>query len=195
MHDLSRLFAVSRLREAEGGDARRHHAAHYASVLRVANRQYLEGGEALMRSLELFDLEWGNVQAGRSWAAGHAEDDENAARLCSAYAGAGSLLFIRQHPRQRIEWLEAALAAARRLEDRQGEGNHLGNLGLAYANLGEVREAIEYYEQALTISCEIGDRQGEGSHIGNLGGAYANLGEVREADRVTTSRLWPSAAK
>ena len=37
----------------------------------------------------------------------------------------------------------------------------LGNLGLAYADLGESRKAIENYEQALKIDREIGDRRGE----------------------------------
>ena len=58
---------------------------------------------------------------------------------------------------------------------------HLGNLGLAYAALGEMRRAIEYYEQALTISREFGDRRDEGNHLISLGIAYAALGEVRRA--------------
>ena len=66
----------------------------------------------------------------------------------------------------------------RKIGDRQGEGNALGNLGIAYAELGEVQKAIGYYEQALVISREIGDRQGKGSHLGNLGNAYVRLGEV-----------------
>ena len=36
----------------------------------------------------------------------------------------------------------------RRLKNRRGRGNHLGNLGLAYATLGETCRAIEFYEQA-----------------------------------------------
>ncbi len=57
----------------------------------------------------------------------------------------------------------------------------MGNLGNAYADLGEVRKAIEYHEQALVIDREIGDRRGEGADLGNLGLAYAALGEVRKA--------------
>ena len=44
-----------------------------------------------------------------------------------------------------------------RIGDRRGEGNHLGNLGNAYSDLGQVETdgdcwgAIEYYEQALAI--------------------------------------------
>jgi len=61
------------------------------------------------------------------------------------------------------------------------EGAALGNLGLAYATLGDARRAIGYYEQCLTIHREIGDRRGEGNALGNLGIAYKNLGDARRA--------------
>ena len=35
----------------------------------------------------------------------------------------------------------------REIGDRRGEGNALGNLGIAYADLGETRRAIQFYEQ------------------------------------------------
>ncbi len=70
---------------------------------------------------------------------------------------------------------------SREIGNRRGEGNHLGNLGLAYSDLGEPREAIKYYEQVLKISREIGDRRGEGNHLGNLGLAYSYLWEPRKA--------------
>ncbi|MEA3338123.1 MAG: tetratricopeptide repeat protein, partial [Chloroflexota bacterium] len=76
---------------------------------------------------------------------------------------------------------EQALGISQEIGDRRGEGNRLGNLGLAYAALGEVEKAIGYYEQALGISQEIGDRRGEGNRLGNLGLAYAALGEVEKA--------------
>ena len=74
-----------------------------------------------------------------------------------------------------------ALAIAREIGDRRGQGNALGNLGNAYSDLGEPRKAIEFYEQALKISKEIGDRRGEGADLGNLGSAYSDLGEPRKA--------------
>jgi tetratricopeptide (TPR) repeat protein len=57
----------------------------------------------------------------------------------------------------------------------------LGELGLAYAKLGDVEKAIAYHEQALTIAREISDRRGEGYALDNLGLAYAELGEVEKA--------------
>ena len=108
--------------------------------------------------------------------------DEAAAKWTSEFPDrAAYMLGMRLPPRDKIPILEAAAAAARQIGDRRAEGGHLGNLGLAYADLGEVRRAIEYYEQALAISREIGDRRGEGNDLGNLGIAYKNLGEVRRA--------------
>jgi tetratricopeptide (TPR) repeat protein len=70
---------------------------------------------------------------------------------------------------------------AREIGDRRNEGNALGNLANAYADLGETRCAIELYEQDLVIAREIGDRRNEGNALGNLGNAYAAIGETRRA--------------
>ena len=43
--------------------------------------------------------------------------------------------------------LRTALAIDREIGDRRGEGNVLGNLGIAYAALGQVEQAIGLYEQ------------------------------------------------
>jgi len=57
----------------------------------------------------------------------------------------------------------------------------LGNLGNAYADLGETRKAIEYYEQILIIHREIGDRRGEGADLWNMSLAFDKLGERNKA--------------
>jgi tetratricopeptide (TPR) repeat protein len=81
---------------------------------------------------------------------------------------------------------------SREIGDRRGEGADRNNLGLAYADLGEVRRAIGYYEQALAIHREIlraprseaewtSARRGEANALGNLGIAYKKLSDARRA--------------
>jgi tetratricopeptide (TPR) repeat protein len=182
-HDLARLFADAKLSAEERAVGQKRFAIHYKDVLAGAKKLYMEGGESLLRGLALFDLEWGNIQTGHAWLTRQAEAaDAEMDWLGMAYSEAGVyVLNLRQHSRERILWLEIALAASRRLQDRQGEGAALGNLGLAYADLGETRRAIQFFEQALLIDREIGDRPGEGAALGNLGLAYKNLGETRRA--------------
>jgi len=187
LHDLVRLFADARLAPADRDRGQRRHAEHFVTVLRRAKELWKEG---VTQGLKLFDLEVENIKAGQAWAAARAEEDPAAAELCSNYPAVGVyVLSLRQHPRERISWLETALAAARRLKNRRSEGYRLGNLGLAYADLGETRRAIEYFEQRLAIAREIGDRRGEGNALGNLGVAYKNLGELRRAIDYQQQRL------
>ena len=70
-------------------------------------------------------------------------------------------------------------SAARSATDRD-EGDRLGNMGMAYANLGEVRKAIEYYDQALAIGREIGEA-GRRSRSGKPGHCLYHLGEIHKA--------------
>jgi tetratricopeptide (TPR) repeat protein len=190
LHDLARIFANSRLSAADRAVLQLRHATHYETVLRAADDLYFKGGESIKQGLASFDSERGNIEAGQAWAVGQIDNLPDATKLCSDYAGAGVyVLNLRQHPRERIRWLEAALTAARKLKYRGAEGAWLGNLGNAWGDLGETRKAIEFYEQALAIDREIGDRRDEGAALGNLGIAYKNLGETRKAIEFYEQRL------
>ncbi len=69
------------------------------------------------------------------------------------------------------------------LSDKQTHSSVIGNLGIAYSNLGQVERAIQYYEKALDIAQKIGDRINEGARMGNLGLAYSDLGQVEKASQ------------
>ena len=182
MHDLAREYADSFLTDEEREALKLNHAQHFRRVLAEADALYLEGGEQILKGLALFDRERASIETGQAWAANRGEANPAAAELCMEYPNAGyAFLGLRQHPRERIRWLEIQLAAAHRLKRRRSEGYAIGNLGLAYADLGEARKAIEFYEQALAIDREFGDRRGEGIAFNNLGLAYADLGEARKA--------------
>jgi tetratricopeptide (TPR) repeat protein len=182
LHDLVRLFADELLSAEERYTAQKRHAGHYLQVLKSADELYLKGGECVTQGLALFVAEWSNVETGRNWAVRHQQNDVTAAGLCSSYPNSAANCFdLRQHPRERIRWLEPALAAARRMRQRKWEGAAMVNLGRAYHYLGEYRHAIEYQEQALVILRETGDRIGESKALGNLGLTYHGLGQYRRS--------------
>jgi tetratricopeptide (TPR) repeat protein len=179
LHDLAAEYAVERLRETDTEFATRlAHARHYAAVGREANRLYKSGNA--VGGLALFDRERGELEAAFRWLTGQQapETDRVLIELVGSVVYTSDLRF---HPRERIAWLEGERDAARRVGDRPAEGNALGNLGLAFAALGDARRAIESHEQALVISREIGDRRAEGQDLGNLGNAYVFLGDARRA--------------
>jgi tetratricopeptide (TPR) repeat protein len=100
------------------------------------------------------------------------------------------VLYLRQHPHDRTQWLEVQLAAAQQLKERDSECVALGNLGLAWFDLGEARKAIQFYEQVLTIAREIGDRRVEGNALWNMSLSVDSLG-----DRVRAIALAEAALK
>ena len=121
LHDLMRDFARARMSADELDGAARRHAMYYLNVLAQANNLYIKGGGFIKQGLALLDLEWGSVQAGQAWAAAHAEQDKEAARLCSRYPDAGcNCLHLYKHPRERIHWLEAALGEQNSAIKRSG---------------------------------------------------------------------------
>ena len=191
LHDLTRLFADEKLSAEERATVQKRFAIHYLVVLVEVDNLYQEGSESLPRGLALFDLERGNIEAGHAWVAGQADTaDGDVAQLGMAYPDAGPhVLDLRQHPRERIHWLEIALAAARRLNDRQGEANVLRILSTAYKDVGEPKRAIRLLEQALLIAREIGDRRGEGTALSNLGLVYKNLSEFPRAIQFSEQAL------
>ena len=138
LHDLARLFADAKLSAEERAVGQKRFATHYKDVLAAANELYLEGGESLLRGLALFDLEWGNIQAGHAWVVAQTDAaDADVARLRMAYPDAGlSILDLRQHSRERIRWLEIALAAARRLQGSRERRRCAGQLGHCLRRLG-----------------------------------------------------------
>jgi tetratricopeptide (TPR) repeat protein len=182
LHDLLRLWASAQCPDDERRSGQQKLAEYGATVLSRANEMYLQGGESMRQGLILFDTERPNIEAGWKWASANAEQDEFADRLCARYPVVGrDVLDIRQSPNERIQWLQAPLAAARRINDRYTETSLLGDVGTAYCSTGETQHAIEYHMQALTLAREIGERQREEHALRGLGLAYARKGDYPDA--------------
>ncbi len=199
LHDLARLYADSRLPEPERYEVQRCHAAYYETVLRKANRLYKQGSESLKYGLNLFELEWKNIQTGQKWAYINTEKDNVSAKLCSNYLDAGVyLLLLRRHPREQVHWLTGGTRALAQLKDFKAAPHHLFNLGNAFATYAawdiairepdSIREsrlrnflAISFYEKSLASAHKISDLQSEGNALNGLGKVYITIGKTSKA--------------
>lgn len=165
------------------------HAILYLKQMDIANDCYLAGNSEIASALLNFDQNQANIIAAQKWLAEYVpkitdediQSDEIAhaiVDLCNAYPNTGAyLVSLRLGPNERIQWLQAALGASQRLGNVVTTQAHLGNLGLAYDELGDFTIAIKYFEQAFKLAEQIGDRYHQGAWLGNLGNIYATLGE------------------
>ena len=182
LHDLVRLWASAQCSDDERRSIQRKLAEHAATVLARANEMFLQGGESLSRGLDVFDRERANIEEGWRWVCANAEQDESADHMCARYPVAGGdILSVRQTPGERIKWLLAPIASARRVKDRSAETSLLGDAGTAYCSLGETQHAIKHHMQALTLAREIGDRKREEHALRGLGLDYARKGQFPHA--------------
>ena len=63
--------------------------------------------------------------------------------------GQSVLAFYRVLP---FNYRQSVAEHAREIKDRRGEGNNLGNLGIAHGSLGDCPRATECHTQALAIA-------------------------------------------
>jgi tetratricopeptide (TPR) repeat protein len=187
LHDLMAAFAEAQLLPDERGIACQRHSAHYQSVLHEADALYEQGGDLMKLGLDLVDLEWKNIQAGQLWASAGVDQDRDARELCNSYPDAGKFaLELRQHPRERIRWSQAALTAAKKMNRHKAAARHLVALGDSYAALSEIPQAMDCYQQALDITRNTRDRRGEAEALSGFGMAHylsGSLGRARELHR------------
>jgi tetratricopeptide (TPR) repeat protein len=157
------------------------HSAYYHWVLERSEQLYVLGGTATVEGLRMFDRDRHQIEAGHGFALAHA-GGKTGARLLAAYGEAAPYLVnLRLRARERVAWTEAAVAACRRLGDREAEGSRLTSPGTPFADCDDPPAAIRCYERAVAIARELGDRQQESVRLGNLGSAYADLGQPRRA--------------
>ena len=155
-HDLLRAFVRSSAAVETRHVASLQHAWYFTGIAQQA-MTLIETGHQL-EGLAKFDTARPHIEA--AFANCVALGDDQAIVALVDWVG-GDLALFRFHPRQRIVWLTAHVEAAKAVGYKASEGTALGNLGLAYADLGEPRKAIAFYDRDLVIAREIGDRRGE----------------------------------
>jgi tetratricopeptide (TPR) repeat protein len=171
-------------------EAQLRHARHYLVRLKSLEQRYLRGGDEAQQSVGAFDECWPQIERGQQWAAAHRSADPEAQELAQAYPlGASDLLHLRQPPRQRIEWLEAASAAADSTGERLAKATAEGNLGNAYAELGETEKAVLRLHEAAELLLQAGDARGANVALANIGMTYRKAHDYGRAEEALTEAL------
>jgi len=194
-HDLLRDYARERLATDQTTEERAAalrrvlgwylHAAHGASRMLLDDFQRRTRPDPTYRPryLPRFDgqneaLAWFTAERANLLAAIESGDDTVAWQLTEAM-----LTFFRLRG-DHDTWTRThhvALAAARRLGNREAEALILSRLGVVYDDRSRYHDAIGYYRAALAIQRDIGDTRGQGWTMNNLGVAYTHLDQPDHA--------------
>ena len=169
LHPQIRKFIKPLLKSADRAMAEKRLATEFMNVLETAYHHIKKGGKDAVKGFRLFDLELENIKAGMEWGRKHCAQDKDAARICSAYVENGATMIgQRLSPAECIQWFEAALSAAKLLEDKEAEGQHLLNLGQQYVLLNRSQEAMDTLQRALAFCKKEGDIEGQRTALQQL---------------------------
>jgi tetratricopeptide (TPR) repeat protein len=168
------------------------HAECYLRILHKLNDGYIHGGKEQRSSLQKLDIELPNVLFARdrlptliaraNTELGLSKAEVVLLDICNTFPDAGAyLISVKLNATDRIRWLKEALQASQRLENNITTQAHLGNIGLAYYELGELSQAVEYFTLALQLSEQIDDKYHQGAWLGDLGNVYAMMGNHKKA--------------
>jgi tetratricopeptide (TPR) repeat protein len=173
-------------------NAERRHSQYYATVvLKEIGELYDRSGNEMNFALARFDREETNIRTGQKWAARHVRREEKSieiAVLCNLYADlAWDILTLRLPPTEWLEWLKPALIAPRRMN--LAADVCLGNIGAAYAALGDYKRAQRFYQKAYKISLKTGSPKNQAKFLNNIGNIFLLTGPAEEAQRWYLKRL------
>jgi len=169
-HELIHKLIKAEIRPSEKILTHRNLAFYYFDRLKEANELYENDGDALESALNLFDLDWFNIQAAQKWSAQKSSEDAKIAKLCGDFCKEARVLMPMRHTHgECIEWNESALRASRESENVESEKNNLLSLGLQLHSLGHYEKAIEYLEDAQSLSNKLGHIADEKHSLDLLG--------------------------
>ncbi len=155
LHELARTFADSKLPGEERLVAKRRYQKHLSKM----QAESLARLETLIQNALLSRLRL------------------RAYELMTS----GNNLLEKGEARNGIRLLKEALAIYRNIQDREGEGMVLGDLGNAYILLGKADKAFRFLQRARVISREMGNHKREGLCLASIGAACATSGAPRNA--------------
>jgi tetratricopeptide (TPR) repeat protein len=169
LHQQIKNFIKPLLTPGDRNMTERRLATEFMNVLENAHLHVEKGGKEAVKGFRLFDLELDNIKAGMEWSRKYCNKDKDAAQICSGYTEYGATMISqRLSPAECIQWFEAALTAARQLEDKESERKHLLNLGAQYVLLRKPQEATNTLLKALSFCKKEGDVEGQRTSLHHL---------------------------
>ncbi|MBT3510357.1 MAG: tetratricopeptide repeat protein [Nitrospina sp.] len=181
-HDLIHKLIKTEVRPSEKILTHRNLAFYYFDVLKDANDLYDSDEDALESALNLFDLDWYNIEAGQKWSSQKSTEDAKIAKLCGDFCKEARVLMPMRHTTEEcIQWNESALEASRDSENVEAEKNNLLSLGMQLHSLGHYDKAIEYLEEAQSLSNKLGHVGDEKTSMDLLGQCCLSTGNYERA--------------
>lgn len=157
-HDLIRLYAWKYAPQEHLSECLTRHSMLYLWDCKSANESYLSGGEGIINALHWFDLERVNIEAGFSFCNGSASQSDSAALACIEYTmGTERCRELRQTPTQQLRWLNAAMAAADRLQQHRTLALLMGNIGRVMTMMGQYECALEMHRRLRETAADLQD--------------------------------------
>ncbi|GIK64946.1 MAG: hypothetical protein BroJett018_27400 [Chloroflexota bacterium] len=178
VHDLAHSYLKAQLND--GMETRALDAC--LNYMALHNEPSLENFAALLPELD-------NLMGAATWAyaTGHNASVEGFA--VNLGVDGSNFLDYRGFYGHAVRLLENAAHIAERQGHVHKQAAHLGNLGIAYRNLGHYQKAIEHLNQVLEIARQLGNKKYEGETLSNLGLTYRNLGHYQKAIDFHTQAL------
>lgn len=182
LHNIVRQFAAGYLTKGELATAQTRHAEHYLKVIEQAAELASKDGKKSIKGLHLFDLEWENIRTAYNWAKENMVMEKDAAAYCCRYPEAGRVfLEHRLSKKNRLQWLETALSAAKQMKDSKAEQVQLVALGDFFLESGSPLQALELYKQAHEIARHLATRTDEMRLLDSIGLCFAKLNNHMKA--------------
>ena len=182
LHDLVRLFADTRLREAPRRAAMLSHGRHYLALLERSEARARAGEQRA--ALVDVDREWPNIQAAFVHCRALAElagPDSEPAELLSTAPDAQVVLRLRQDARERAAWCELAAKVAEARGQRSLQGRLLAHSARAHLESGDPRAAAGCSARALLVLRDAGEPRSEAYAFVGAADAYHALGQPHAA--------------
>lgn len=191
LHGLVRVFAKMKCTDDELRNSQVQHLRYVTILLAAIDSLYRDGGEAIRRSLHLFDSEQASIKT--AWLLAkelfRPPNPTFAREYLDLATASIPIVSIRFHSEDRIQWWKVAAESARILNIPEVEATIHGNLGHALFDCGRSGEALESFERQSTLATSTGSLLLKAQSLISMGRVKVALGFSHEALPLLESAL------